>query len=202
MYNKSEKLRIDGLKTEHVRIILLSVPTRKMENWFACREGDMQWRPIGEITEFYEDTRVLKGNPESTGAHTKKTSKPKTPPVHAKREERRPLFEDMADEILYAEDVVLTSRVKERRSTPRYPRKLDFSVRIDDKSFKCDTHDISMHGLSLNEPLPRWVPKTFNAKLSHAGSDVRIRCERVTDSKLQLINSESWDVIRKWIVKW
>jgi len=52
MYNKVEKMRIDGLKTEHVHVILLSVPTRHMEHWFACREGNSNGGPSPKLLSF------------------------------------------------------------------------------------------------------------------------------------------------------
>jgi hypothetical protein len=209
MYNKVEKLRIDGLKTDHVRIILLSVPTRHMGQWYACREGDMEWRPLDEITEFYEDVRVYKGatantrTKESPTTRGQKAAKPSAPPLKRAPEERRPLFEEPPEGLLTDPGIAMvTSKVKERRSTRRFARQLEFRVKSADKNFKCETHDISTHGLSLREPLPRWVPKTFRATLSHAGANVRVLCTRVSDTKLQLVDAESWDMIRQWIVKW
>jgi hypothetical protein len=202
MYNKVEKLRIDGLKTEHVRIILLSVPTRRMEQWFACREGDMQWRPLSEITEFYEDVREFKGASDATATRTKKAKEKKLPPQKP-AEERRPLFEESPEGLQTDPQIsIMTSKVTERRSTRRFPRQLEFRIKSSGQEFQCETHDISTQGLSLREPLPRWVPATFRASLSHAGTTVRVLCKRVSDNKLQLVDAESWDAIRHWIVKW
>lgn len=241
MYNQIEKLRIDDLKTEHVRIILLAIPTRRMAQWYACREGDMQWQPISDIPEFYEDVRALKGlspageaksdprlaaevkaadmldtrtmkprknKPVSSRAAmsseaTAPPKAPKQPPVKSAQMERRPLFEDAPPE--FATDPafnVVTSRAKERRSARRYPRVLDFQVKLGDKIFQCQTRDISIGGISLSDTLPKWVPKTFRAKVSHKGSVVRLLCDRVTDSKLRVVQAESWELIRKWIVNW
>ena len=106
MYNKTEKLRIDDLKTEHVKIILLAIPNSKMGEWYACQEGDLHWQPISAIPEFYEDVRQLKGNALDGQAEdgsaapelqleTDQESKPAK-----KQDARRPLFEDAPDDLL------------------------------------------------------------------------------------------------------
>lgn len=201
MYNKVEKLRIDGLGTEQVRTILLAIPTRRMVQWYACREGDMQWRPLHEITEFYEDVRVLKGsNEETTREH--KVEKPQSPPLVHVEPQRRPLFEEAPEDLEEDDDlVVMTSNVKERRNTRRFFRQLEFEVKSGDQVFSSETYDISVNGLSIKEPLPKWVSKTFRAELKHSGSSVQILCTRVSDNKLQLVDADSWDKIRQWIVK-
>lgn len=217
LYNKFEKLRVDDLKTEHVRIVLLAIPSRRMGDWFACREGDLRWQPIAEIVEFYEDVRALKGlNPHELslpraagddvhgggGSGGPERRRGQTLPQAAKRvPEHRPLFEDDperdADELN-----VITSRTKERRSAQRYQRTLSFAVRIGEKSFVAETRDISISGLSLSEPLPKWVGKEFRARLQHAGKSVRIACIRVSTNKVQFLDADAWEIIRNWIVNW
>jgi len=96
----------------------------------------------------------------------------------------------------------MTKNVKERRSTRRFLRNLDFRVKIGAQTFTCETHDISTQGLSLRNPLPQWVPKNFRAKLSFAKADVRVVCCRISETKLQILDADHWDVIRKWIVMW
>ena len=205
MYDKIEKLRIDGLKTEHVRIILLGVPTRRMAHWYACREGDMQWRPIAEISEFYDDVSVFKGALEDVAPEQKATkapTKPTAPPLKRAPDPRRPLFEEAPHSPEEADLGMMTTNVKERRSTRRFARELEFSVKSADGSFQCLTHDISTQGLSLKEPLPRWVGKKFRAKIAHGGSVVRLICEQVSTNKLRIVDADSWEVIRQWIVMW
>lgn len=194
MYNKVEKLRIDDLKTEHVRIILLAVPSRRMADWYACREGDMQWSAISEIPEFYEDVRVLKGLPEESPP-----PKPATPPARKVDPPRRPLFEEAPSDPTAPIDMA-TTRVQERRSARRFPRGLQFALK--QGGFTCTTRDVSIGGLSLSEPLPKTAGRTFRCTLAHEGTVVDLTCERVTDTKLKVLECESWDVIRKWIVNW
>ncbi|MBX3022306.1 MAG: PilZ domain-containing protein [Bdellovibrionales bacterium] len=224
LYNQLEKLRIDALKTEHVRIILLAIPTRRMGQWYACREGDMTWLPISEIAEFYEDVRAMKGlAPAGEAASDKelaaavqradvpsderrKTSvKTERPP--AAFHERRPLFEEAPAEEAETVDLktstgIVAAPVKERRAARRYPRELEFKVRGKEESFVCETQDISLNGIALKRPLPKWVPKTFKAKLSSGDVSVRILCGKVSDSSLRIMEVESWEILRKWIVKW
>jgi hypothetical protein len=213
LYNKDEKLRIDDLKTEHVRVILLSIPNRRMHEWYACREGDMQWQAIGDIPEFYEDVRALKGTaaqPSERNRMLDPDEEPQEKPKAAGRPARkpgspprRPLFEEPPAEVKTDPALnVVTTRKKERRSGRRYPRHVEFAIKYEGKQFVCQTRDIAIGGLSLNEPLPSWVPKTFRAKLSLKRTSVRVLCSKVTPSKLKLLEAESWDVIRSWIVNW
>lgn len=241
LYNQLEKLRIDDLKTEHVRIILLAIPTRRMGQWYACREGDMTWQLISDIPDFYEDVRAMKGLSPAGEAQSDKavaeevkkadmletrgfkqamlTEKPKAlsakgalkagpkpskpPTIKSGHNERRPLFEDASTDFNQSSGLnIVSSPIKERRSARRYPRSLAFVVRHKDQIFETKTKDISIGGISLSEPLPAWIPKTFRAKVSHNKQIVRVICSRVTESKLRIVEAESWDVIRSWIVKW
>ncbi len=198
LYNKEEKLRIDDLKPEHVRIILLAIPTARMGDWYACMEGDVHWQPIGSIPEFYEDVRQMKGKPDdmpSTSRHDPPAAPPQAP--------RRPLFEDAPVDLKTDPTLqVDSSRTKERRTARRYARHLNFKIAQDGKVFACETLDVSMSGMSLERELPDWVGKTFKAELNLNKTTVWVKCTRVSETKLKITDSDSWDVIRQWIVNW
>lgn len=199
LYNKEEKLRIDDLLPEHVRIILLAIPTARMIEWYACQEGDIHWQPIAAIPEYYEDVRALKGK-DADSAKFDASAEPavKEPLV------RRPLFDEPNPDLMRTEPAVVVEKsvTKERRSARRYPRQLDFRISHAGKSFECKTGDISMSGLSTNESIPSWVPKNFRAELAHGKTRINIMCHRVSDHQLKIVDCESWDVMRKWIVNW
>lgn len=204
LYNKTEKLRVDDLRSEHVKIILLAIPNSRMSDWYACQEGDVHWQPISAIPEFYEDVRQLKGN-ALTGEAEVIAPKIETPPeTEQKQSPRRPLFEDAPDDLLLTEPglVVDSAQTKERRTARRYPRKLMFKVIQGGQSFQSETSDVSMNGVALAAQLPSWVPKTFRAELTMNKTNVRVLCTRVDDSKLKLMDADSWDVIRQWLVNW
>lgn len=231
MYNRIEKLRVDDLKPEHVKIILLSIPNSRMHEWYACLEGDLHWQPIGSIPEFYEDVRNLKGlamgekessvvgSQSEVELESSPPAAPKPAPASAparasaplvqesapqKQSERRPLFEDAHEDMLKTDPTLMvdTASTKERRTARRYQRNLTFKVIQGGKSFQAETEDISMAGLSLKEKLPEWVPKNFRAEISSHKNNVRVLCVRVGDTKLKLTDADSWDVIRAWLVNW
>jgi hypothetical protein len=116
--------------------------------------------------------------------------------------QRRPLFEDPPEDKTAPTLQVDFTRTKERRTARRYPRRLGFRVSDAGQVFECETVDISMAGISLDQPLPAWVPKTFTAELSHTKHSIKVMCSKVGDQKLKLRDSSSWDVIRAWIVNW
>jgi hypothetical protein len=92
------------------------------------------------------------------------------------------------------------SATKERRSARRYTRKLGFRVQIGANTFLSQTLDVSMNGLSLETELPPWIPRSFQAQLSLNQDVISIQCEKVGPKKLKLTGSDSWDLIRRWIV--
>lgn len=197
LYNKVEKLRVDDLRTEHVKIILLAIPNSKMSDWYACHDGDIHWQPISAISEFYEDVRQLKGGHDQTEPQA---TDPAPTPAPVKR---RPLFEDAPEGLITDPALVVdTSQTKERRTARRYPRKLVFNVVQNGQKFESETSDVSMSGLALAKPLPSWVPKTFRAELTLNQTSVRVMCARVDSTKLKLMDADSWDVIRQWLVNW
>lgn len=200
LYNKEEKLRIDDLKPEHVRIILLAIPTSRMGDWYACLEGDVHWQPISSIPEFYEDVRQIKGKPADHAAPPKQD--PMAAPVAAPR---RPLFEDAPEDMMKTDPTLQVEnlKTKERRTARRYNRMLNFRINEGaGKIFDCETVDVSMNGLSLERDLPDWVGKHFQAELSLNNRTVKIKCTKVSADKLKLVDADAWDVLRKWIVNW
>ena len=222
MYNKQDKLRIDDLKTEHVRIILLSIPTSRMQDWYLCREGDIHWHPVTDVPDFFEDVRALKGeNSEAKEKPEQPTNrKPKgrprvgTPKAEASEDNtnlllkrkpsssRRPLFEEAAQEDLQTKTrlKVITSVIKERRSARRYSRSVLFMVEQGSQAFSSQTRDISLSGLALENKLPTGLPKTFRASLHYKEQSVGVLCARVSANKIKILEADNWNVIRKWIV--
>lgn len=199
LYNKEEKLRIDDLTPEQVRIILLAIPTARMPDWYACQEGDIHWQPIGSIPEFYEDVRQIKGQSQPKTEEQEEAIPPVNKPV-----QRRPLFEEAPLDLSVTDPTlqVDSSATDERRSARRYPRKLNFKVIQGGKTFETETMDVSMNGLSLEQALPQWVPKSFRAELRLNKTNVIVLCQRVSDNQMKIMDADSWDVIRKWIVNW
>jgi hypothetical protein len=193
LYNKEEKLRIDDLRADQVKTILLAIPTSRMGDWYACSEGDLHWQSLSDIPEFYEDAKAIRGESLPPAK--------KTPARDGKVAGRRPLFEDVRDEqdtTLQVESV----QTKERRTARRYVRNLKFQLIHGGKKFECATQDVSMSGISLKNKLPAGVPKTFRAKLSLQGSNVLILAHKVTDTTIKIAEADAWDVLRSWIANW
>lgn len=209
LYNKEDKLRVDDLTSEQVRVVLLATATKRMHHWYACQEGDLHWQPITSIPEFYEDVREIKGPQDETSevpsienASGSENKSHQTPAV-SDPVERRPLFEDGPSDLRTDPALqVDTARIQERRAARRYPRKLDFRTEVGGQDFSCETVDISMSGLSLAQDLPSWIPRTFQADISLGKKSVKVHCSRVTGRKLKIREASSWDVIRAWIVNW
>ncbi len=135
LYNNEEKLRVDDLTSEQVRIVLLATSNARMSHWYACQEGDVHWQPIGAIPEFYEDVRQIKGAPEGDHlTHTEAESAPASPVVKA-APERRPLFEEMPEEATSTQLQVENSRTVERRSARRFERRLGFKIAMGGENF-------------------------------------------------------------------
>lgn len=210
LYNKDEKLRIDDLKPDQVKIILLAIPTAKMEGWFACQEGDLHWQSIAAIPEFYEDVRQIKGleaapikiaaGAEPSISSPVRPTAATNPPANKPTPNRRPLFEDAPDENATGSLMLENVSTRERRSARRFVRQLNFHMRVGDHEFNCLTLDVSMSGISLSEPLPSWAAKTFRAELELNGQKVKVHCAMVSKTQVKFQDSESWHIIRSWIV--
>lgn len=185
LYNSEEKLRIDDLTTEHVRIILLSISARRLPEWMIYQSAESGWQPLAKAAEFRENLENLMGL-----AVLQPTKKPSKPPV----------LRIGAG----AQKPVTRTRIhaKDRRSAKRYSRQLKFHAFVEGKNFECDTIDISLSGLALSKKLPLWLPKTFRATLRLKETLVLILCTRVNDTKLKILECDSWNVIRQWMVNW
>ena len=64
LYNTVEKIQIDDLKTEQVKIVLLSIPTSRMKDWVVLKKGTVNWQPLAVHPEFYDDVNDLRGQVE------------------------------------------------------------------------------------------------------------------------------------------
>lgn len=206
LYNKFEQLRIDNLKSEHVRIILLSIPMHRMIDWYACQEGDIHWQPIANIPEFYEDVRQIKGRKDLIPPKLEESQAPPSPNSKTSEEARRPLFEEVPQSIDNAKTATIALEVestKERRSARRYPRILKFiAATPSGERFETETKDVSMSGLALVNDLPPSIDKRFRAELWLNNNCVQVACTRVNSNTVKLDQASSWDLIRAWIVNW
>ena len=196
LYNKEEKLRIDDLTKDQVRTILLAISAKKIKYWYACREGDLHWQGIADLPDFHDDAMAAKGESsfKSEESKVKDPKKPNGPP-------RRPLFEDgptLAGTTIKIEAV----QTKERRTARRYLRHLLFRVKFGGTVFECPTKDVSMGGISLTKDLPPIPQKTFRAELLWNDQAIKVLCSRVTDQSLKIIEADSWDLLRQWLVNW
>lgn len=194
LYNKEEKLRIDDLRIDQVKTILLAIPTAKIGEWYACQEGDLHWQSLSDVPDFHEEAVAIKGKDpilKLTGTDGSAPARQPSP--------RRPLFEDvdMAGGTLEIEAV----QTKERRTARRYVRNLKFKIG-GDKKFSCATADISMSGVSLKDKLPPGLGKNFKAELSLEGSKIKVLCSKVSDTTVKILECDGWDVLRNWIVNW
>lgn len=176
LFNKEERLRVDDLTVDQVKVILLSISARRLHEWYACQEGQNHWLPITSIKEFKDKEEV---------------TATETIPIKAAVG---------ADGLTDPTLLVDFSATKERRSARRYTRKLGFRVQMGPNTYLSQTVDVSMNGLSLETELPPWVPRSFQAQLSLNQEAISINCEKVGPKKLKITGSESWDLIRRWIV--
>lgn len=221
LYNREEKLRIDDLSLEQVKIILLAISSRRMHEWYACQSGDLSWRPLAEVPEYFNDVHSIQQETASmakaagqdfavgrqtriagikTETKTKKT-KPRLKAVPSPKPDAQGEIDGGLIQTVH-DLIVDKAQTRERRSARRYARKISFQVTRDQGTFISETVDISMNGLSLREPLPAWVPRAFSATLKLNQYSINIQCEKVSDQKLKITAAESWDLIRQWIVNW
>lgn len=210
LFNQIEKLRIDHLKTRDVRIILLAIPASQVRHWYACQDGDQNWKPLLYVDEFYDDVQTnAKVPPVAKQEIPDKTPVPSMAPAAAERnaakpvkEERRPMFEEAPD--LTADSTLAMESIpaQERRSARRYLRDILFTIEgTDNQRFHCATHDISVTGLSLTSKLPDWAQKNFKGRLQSGSEVVKVFCKRVSDTQLKILEAEPWETIRSWIVQ-
>ncbi|HAG91208.1 MAG TPA: hypothetical protein DCL41_05020 [Bdellovibrionales bacterium] len=206
LYNTVEKIQIDDLKTEQVKIVLLSIPTSRMKDWVVLKKGTVNWQPLAVHPEFYDDVNDLRGQVElNVPADPTKISQENKKPAPP---DRRPLFEDVdldAEQTLSIMDAGNYS-VKERRSARRQNRSLKFEVIHGGKHFETETKDISMSGMSLKDPLPEWLTKEFPAKLHLGNQVIDIRAIRArkgkSDTALVIVEANPWALLRTWVVGW
>lgn len=218
LYNREEKLRIDDLTLEQVKIILLAISTRRMPEWYACQPGDLSWKPLSEIPEYLNEVRAIQDETVSmkkaiggdvvtrTKSKVKAAKSPSAQPKAKTKVKSQPKIDlnaiDGANILTIHDLIVDKSQTQERRSARRYSRKISFQVTRNENSFVSQTVDISMNGLSIREALPSWIPRSFSAHLQLNQYKISIQCERVSDHQLKIIAAESWDLIRQWIVNY
>ena len=191
LYNKIERLRVENLSTAQVRTILLSIPTRRLDQWYACASDQLRWLPLADHATFFEDVRVFRGAEAAGHLQIARAPAPLklvgAPP------------EAPAEWIEGSDFDLSTLALSERRAARRVSRRCEFVVAGGPGEFRSLTKDLSFGGLSIETALPAWVPKTFRATLSTAGKTAEILCTRVSDSNFQIVESDSWPVLHSWL---
>lgn len=202
LYNKEDKLRVDELTLDQVQTIMLAIPAGRIDSWYACREGDLQWQRLAEVEEFYEEASEIKARAPleeqsvtrtltATGTETYIAPKAraaikKVPISEAKtRVEKPPTLEAIA---------------RERRSARRFVKNLKFRMVNGGNKFESETLDVSMAGLSLKESLPADAPKSVRANLELEGKRVKVLCNRISDRSLKILEADRWDLLRQWLI--
>ena len=208
LYNRVEKLRVDDLRPDQVRTILLAIPPSQLSNWYACQEGDLQWVALESVSEFYMDSMANRQKASALPKASGDDSSNETPdfndvilPVsRAKTNQRRPLFEDAPDNVIAGDFEVKSEDREDRRSSVRYPRKIEVRIVLGKKVFSTHTLNISMGGMKLAQELPDWMPRTFRAELALNGQSVYVFCKKIGPDQVRLMESDSWSMIRQWLV--
>lgn len=209
LYNKVEKLRVDDLKSDQVRTILLAIPASQLANWYACQEGDLHWVPLRQVSEFYIDLPTLQHEdiavfveprmPQAAGHDIRSDAARAV--THSKTKSRRPLFEDPPEDLISNPSLeIVKAETNERRSARRYSLQLLFRVSLEGQVFETNTVDISLGGLSVKDNIPTWIPRTFRAELSSQRGSINIVCKKVSSNQIRLMESDSWDLLRQWLV--
>ena len=209
LYNSVDKIQIDDLKSEQVRIVLLSIPTVRMKDWMICKKGELHWQSLLQAPEFFDDVRDLKGDTENISLNDLSTQsrpdkfKSQAPPT------RRPLFDDInleAEQTLSLMDQGSNIEVKERRSARRHNKVLGVEISGQAEVFETQTQDVSMSGMNFKDPLPDWVKKKFSISLSFKGRSMKVLCERIdgdsSQTKARILEVEHWEVLKDWVVGW
>jgi hypothetical protein len=189
---------------------MLAIPMAKMSLWYACREGDLQWQSLTDVADFYDHANKIRHTATPTEEVTETatasgvTNGPPAPKKSkSKAGPRRPLFEEPAEPTKTDRTLTVeTTNVKERRVARRFVRNLKFAMANGSDKFECVTLDVSMAGLSLKDDLPADTPKSFRAELRLNDGRVKILCNRISDRSAKILEADSWDLLRQWIMSW
>ncbi|NCN41970.1 PilZ domain-containing protein [bacterium] len=207
LYNKSDKIQIDDLKTEQVKVVLLSISSMKMKDWEICKKGTVHWQPLALHPDFYEEVENLKGS--SMGPTSSESAS--TPPYQnapSSGESKSSLFDEIdldSEETLSLMDGAHVD-VEERRSARRHHRILKFEIIQGEKRFETETKDISMSGMKLKEPLPDWIKSEFRAQVSLNDQVVDLRVARLSkdkkDTSVKILDASTWGLLKSWVIGW
>lgn len=208
LYNEEEKLRIDDLTAQQVKIIMLAISSRRMQEWYACPQGKMAWLPLAEVEEFHQnsietETVEVPLQKASGGGYSApvNTSRPEPKPTPTKSKPKLAAVETVEIDNRSSPTLMVDlTQTKERRSARRYARKWRFKCTINDQIFTCETVDVSVTGIKINTALPQWVPKVFKAEITLGMYSIEILCERVSSKKIKISGTENLDLLRRWIV--
>lgn len=207
LYNRVEDLRVDDLRPDQVRTIMLAIPPSQLSNWYACQEGDLQWVALESVSEFYMDamanrqksTPLAKAAGDDSG--TPDFNGVILPVSRSKTNQRRPLFEDMPENVEAPDFEVKNEEDREeRRTSVRYPRKIAVSAVVGTNTFSTHSENVSMGGMKTVHPIPDWLPRTFKAQLSLNGQTVNVYCKKIGAQQVRLMDADSWEIIRQWLV--
>ncbi len=204
LFNTVDKVRIDGIQSKQLKILLKSFDPHAVAQWLIWQEDTTAWRPLQEIVlEIAEAAATeLRAFP----------AKPPTPPL-------APLPRSSAP-IPLTEEVTMTSQAEpqwrddegarianvDKRVDARFDQKFTVIVDHEGTMYKNETVDISMGGMRLRDTLPKDLADMVQVTLINDSQKLIMVCKPVRMSedapvvRLMILKCARLDLLRTWIL--
>ena len=184
LFHKSEKRQIDDLRTDYIEVVYEVVPEKDRAEWMVWRDGFRSWKPLEDFPQLLVSLRqagqvhgpsvpapapaasaaAASATNADSAASSKSSASAKPATTVQDRLARQGSLEDSVDF-----DLIDHEELGDRDM--RYQKKWEFRIITTGKPIVNQTIDISNRGVNLKDPLPRGLPRYFNAELV-VGKDV------------------------------
>lgn len=198
LFHRNTNNQLNDLRTSQVEAIYAAIPEKDRPQWVIWKEGFKAWKPFTEFPVLLRDLRT-----------TKPSESPQPPPIPKQKIElsEREIEDEIAKELSiklekrgYARD--------ENRKTNRFTGIFKVRIKIGENIFETNTRNISMVGMLLAKPLPKWVPKYFTVELiSDEGKSPKIDllCSKLQNGagendRIRIESNDNCEILRQWLV--
>ena len=169
LFNKSEKRQIDDLRTDYIEVVYEVIPEKDRAEWMVWRDGFRSWKPLDDFPQLLVSLRQAgQVNGPSVPAPSPSAAAPTSKADSAVTKKPATTIQDRLarqgslDESV---DFDLIDHAELGDRDMRYQKKWEFRIITTGKPILNQTVDISNRGVNLKDPLPKGLPRYFNAEL-------------------------------------
>jgi hypothetical protein len=227
LYNTTEQVRIDGLRTIQLQGILVCLNRKNLDEYMVWQEGTDDWVPAGSIYDRVLEASQLFNMPpnppeiqaEQAAGFSSEPSDPDRQILHkltgtatsVTPETEEPQVAPPPVPESPDEKHTVEKKKTDVRMSPRFMIAFKVFLTYNGRVMKNETLNISVGGMKLKKPLDVDATGSVEVMLMHNGNELNMQCKILKDegpnvdptigaTRLFIEKCNRMDILRAWIL--